>query len=45
MCHEYDQKAFDPDYPTKPLEFFEPMLRRVLNRGEGHMELNETAEG
>ncbi len=45
FCHEYDQKAFDPDYPTKPLEFFEPMLRRVLNKGEGHMELNETSEG
>ncbi|SHF09892.1 hypothetical protein SAMN05444279_1171, partial [Ruegeria intermedia] len=45
FCHEYDQKAFDPDYPTKPLEFFEPLLRRILNRGEGHMELNETSDG
>lgn len=42
FCHDYDQCAFDPDYPTKPLEFFEPILRRVLSRGEGHMELNET---
>lgn len=42
FCHDYDQAAFDPDYPTKPLEFFEPMLRRVFSRGEGHMELNET---
>lgn len=44
FCHDYDQCAFDPSYPTKPLEFFEPILRRVLSRGEGHMELNETAE-
>lgn len=30
FCEEYDQVSFDPDYPTEPLEFFEPMLRRVL---------------
>ncbi|NVK14918.1 MAG: phosphohydrolase, partial [Rhodobacteraceae bacterium] len=28
----------------KPLEFFEPILRKVLSRGWGHMELAETAE-
>ncbi|MFY0309977.1 HD domain-containing protein [Leisingera sp. D0M16] len=44
FCHEYDQKAFDPDYPTKPLEFFEPILRRVLTKQEGHLELLETAD-
>ncbi|EBA18659.1 hypothetical protein RSK20926_13089 [Roseobacter sp. SK209-2-6] len=44
FCETYDQCAFDPDYPTKPLEFFEPILRRVLSRGWGHMELAETAE-
>lgn len=43
FCHNYDQNAFDPDYPTKPLEFFEPMLRRVFSKSGGHMELNETA--
>lgn len=45
FCHKYDQCSFDPDYPTRPLEFFEPMLRRVLGRTKGHMELAETAEG
>jgi predicted HD phosphohydrolase len=30
FCADYDQVSFDPDYPTEPLEFFEPMLRRVL---------------
>jgi predicted HD phosphohydrolase len=32
FCHLYDQSAFDPDYDTAPLEFFEPMLRRVIER-------------
>ncbi|MDA5092715.1 HD domain-containing protein [Aliiroseovarius sp. KMU-50] len=45
FCHEYDQASFDPDYPTKPLAFFEPMLRRVFSQTDGHMELNETREG
>ncbi len=30
FCHRYDQNCFDPDYPTEPLEFFEPILRRVI---------------
>lgn len=45
FCEKYDQCAFDPAYPTKPLEFFEPILRKVLSRGWGHMELAETAGG
>ena len=32
FCERYDQAAFDPDYPTPPLEHFEPMLRRVFSR-------------
>lgn len=32
FCHHYDQNCFDPDYPTEPLEFFEPILRRVVAR-------------
>ena len=39
FCHDYDQAAFDPEYPTKPLEFFEPMLRRVFARPTGHLEM------
>ena len=42
FCHKYDQSAFDPAYPTKPLAFFEPMLRRVFGRTPGHLELAET---
>ena len=30
FCHNYDQNCFDPDYDNEPLEFFEPILRRVL---------------
>ena len=30
FCRTYDQAAFDPDYDTEPLSFFEPMLRRVM---------------
>ena len=28
FCEKYDQAAFDPDYPSEPLDFFEPMVRR-----------------
>ena len=30
FCADYDQNSFDPDYPTEPLGFFEPMVRRVF---------------
>ncbi len=30
FCRAYDQAAFDPDYDSEPLAFFEPMLRRVM---------------
>ena len=32
-CDKYDQRAFRRDYPSKPLEFFEPMVRRVIAAG------------
>lgn len=32
FCEEYDQNCFDPKYESKPLEFFEPMLRAVFSR-------------
>ena len=31
FCEKYDQAAFDPDYQSEPLSFFEPMVRRVLD--------------
>lgn len=30
FCEKFDQAAFDPSYDSEPLEFFEPMLRRVM---------------
>lgn len=32
FCHRWDQVSFDPDYPTKPLEVFEPYVHRVFSR-------------
>ena len=32
FCHNWDQTAFDPAYESLPLEFFEPMVRRVFAR-------------
>ena len=32
FCELYDQAAFDPVYPTKPLSYFAPMLREVFGR-------------
>ena len=31
FCADYDQNSFDPDFPSEPLEFFEPMVRRVFH--------------
>ena len=32
FCERWDQASFDPDYDTKPLEFFAPMVREVFAR-------------
>ena len=32
FCANYDQNCFDPDYDSEPLEFFEPILRRVVSQ-------------
>ena len=32
FCHNYDQNCFDPDYDSESLEFFEPMLQRVMSQ-------------
>lgn len=32
FCEKYDQAAFDPAYESAPLAFFEPMVRRVMER-------------
>ncbi|MBT4519350.1 MAG: HD domain-containing protein [Halieaceae bacterium] len=40
FCHNYDQNAFDPDYDTKLLDFFEPMVRQLFAGKSKHLELN-----
>jgi len=32
FCEKYDQAAFDPAYDSAPLDFFEPIVRRVMER-------------
>ncbi len=32
FCHRWDQPSFDPDYESLPLEFFEPMVRRIFSQ-------------
>jgi predicted HD phosphohydrolase len=32
FCERWDQAAFDPDYPTKSLEHFEPLVRGIFTR-------------
>jgi len=32
FCHDYDQNCFDPDYSSKSLKFFKPMLERVFSK-------------
>ncbi len=31
FCEKYDQNCFDPNYDALPIEFFEPMVRRVFD--------------
>ena len=30
FCALYDMPAFDPDYPTPPLEHYEPLIREFF---------------
>ena len=39
FCHLYDQAAFDPDYESESLEFFEPMVERVFSKPVNSMYL------
>ena len=32
FCHRWDQSSFDPEYESLPLEFFEPIVRRIFAR-------------
>nr|WP_070958739.1 HD domain-containing protein [Hyphomonas sp. Mor2] len=45
FCHLYDQSAFDPDYESEPLEFFEPMVERVFANPKNSMYLKALETG
>ena len=32
FCEAWDQASFDPSYPTRSLDYFEPMVREVFSR-------------
>ncbi len=36
FCENYDQNCFDPDFDSKPLEFFRPMVERVFSTPRAH---------
>ena len=44
FCHSYDQNAFDPRFDTRPLAFFEPVVRRVFSRAPFRHQEIEAAE-
>lgn len=29
---DWDQASFDPDYASRPLDYFKPLLRRIFSR-------------
>ncbi len=32
FCKDWDQASFNPDYPTRPLAYFAPMVREIFSR-------------
>ena len=36
FCENYDQNCFDPDFESKPLEFFRPMVESVFSKPRNH---------
>jgi predicted HD phosphohydrolase len=44
FCHRYDQNSFDVDYDSEPLEFFVPMVERVLAAPKKSLYLKAMAE-
>ena len=35
FCERWDQRSFDPDYPSKPLEYFIPAIERLFSKVRG----------
>lgn len=41
FCEKYDQKAFDANYDSAPLDFFEPIVKRVMARPINSIYVND----
>jgi predicted HD phosphohydrolase len=41
FCEKYDQNSFEPSYESMPLDAFEPMLRRLMERPKRSIYLRE----
>jgi predicted HD phosphohydrolase len=39
FCADFDQTSFDPDYPTPPLEYFEPLVHSIMKTPKRSMYL------
>lgn len=45
FCEAWDQRAFDPDYDTLPIEVFEPMVREVFARPASGFGTRDESQG
>ena len=32
FCRDWDQMSFDPNYPSKTLKYFEPLINEIFSR-------------
>lgn len=44
FCEYWDQRSFDPDYPTLPVDFFRPMVEEVFARKAYDPAINRSGE-
>lgn len=44
FCHLYDQSSFDPNFQSMPLEAFEPMVRKVMERPRDSIYMKEDGD-
>ncbi|MEM7127506.1 MAG: hypothetical protein AAF702_14335 [Chloroflexota bacterium] len=40
FCEKYDQNCFDPNFESLPIEFFEPIVRRIFGKPPQFIEMN-----
>lgn len=44
FCFKYDQKAFDPEFKSLPLQHFEPMVRRIFSAPKKSLYINDSVD-